>query len=151
VRVRVRVSVYVPHGKEYAFNHPPTPTIHPLTPPLYHRGPASAAVRADALRLLPAWLAAGPPLAQRVADALGALVDEAFPASSWELPRGSSQAAAYQTQLLAAFDGVVGAAEQGVDVGPALEVRMLDPFYVGSRNRRSPAAGYKTYCMCSGV
>eukprot|EP00884_Botryococcus_braunii_P014588 jgi/Botrbrau1/2312/Bobra.39_1s0001.1 len=88
------------------------------------RGSATSALRAEALGQLPAWLGAEPAVAGPVVGALGALVDDTFPAASWELPRGSSQAADYLRQLLAAFDGIAEAANRGADVGRALQALM---------------------------
>ena len=78
-------------------------------------------MRAEALSLLPAFLAAGSELAGAVTKAVAELIDD-FPVSSWENKAGSLKAAAHRKQLVALMDALVAAADAGIDVVPLLEV-----------------------------
>ena len=78
-------------------------------------------MRAEALSLLPSFLAAGSEHAAAVTQAVAELVDD-FPVSSWENKAGSLKAAAHRKQLVALMDALVAAAEAGSDIVPLLEV-----------------------------
>lgn len=101
------------------------PQDFPVISSRERRGSATAAVRAEALGQLRWWLTADTPVSAAVVEALASLVDANFPLASRELPFGSTLAAEYKLQLLAAFDGIISAAEAGADVGPALQARAL--------------------------
>lgn len=60
--------------------------------------------------------------ATKLTDKVQELVISAFPASSWEWRRGTTQSTDYARQLMAIMDSMVAAAESGLSVEPLLQV-----------------------------
>lgn len=84
--------------------------------------------RIEALRLLPPFLALPADTARRVLAAVEAIATDLFPATSHELPRGSTQSIDYAAQLVAMLDAAVAAAEAGTRVEALLEVSHCLPY-----------------------
>lgn len=80
--------------------------------------------RTEALRLLAPFLALPADTARRILAAVEDIATDLFPATSHELPRGSTQSIDYATQLIAMLDAAVAAAESGTRVEALLEVNL---------------------------
>ena len=65
--------------------------------------------------------------------AVEAITTDLFPATSYELPRGSTQSIDYAAQLLAMLDAAVAAAEAGTRVEALLEVSTNPDVFVPIR------------------
>lgn len=91
-----------------------------------------AALRCEALQLLPSFLRLPEDRKRPVFTAVEAIIDT-FPLSSRE-GRGSTQHTAYILQLLAVFDALCGAA--GHDVTTLLDVRFYSGRWWASRPKR---------------
>ncbi len=77
--------------------------------------------RVEALQLLQYFLSPGNHATQ-LTDTVQELAINAFPASSWEWRRGTTQSTDYARQLMAIMDSMVAAAERGLSVEPLLQV-----------------------------
>ncbi len=75
----------------------------------------------EALQLLQYFLSPGNHATQ-LTDTVQELAINAFPASSWEWRRGTTQSTDYARQLMAIMDSMVAAAERGLSVEPLLQV-----------------------------
>ncbi|KAL3135934.1 hypothetical protein ABBQ32_006979 [Trebouxia sp. C0010 RCD-2024] len=82
---------------------------------------ADVQLRVEALHLLHHFLALPPGKLETLSQHVQELANNMFPASSWELKAGSTQAIHYAQQLMALMDSMVAAAERGLSVEPVLE------------------------------
>ena len=78
--------------------------------------------RVETLQLLQYFLTLPEDHAAKLTDKVEELVNNIFPASSWEWKRGSTQSTDYARQLMAIMDSMVAASESGLSVEPLLQV-----------------------------
>lgn len=78
--------------------------------------------RVETLQLLQYFLTLPGDHAAKLTDKVEELVNNIFPASSWEWKRGSTQSTDYARQLMAIMDSMVAASESGLSVEPLLQV-----------------------------
>lgn len=84
--------------------------------------PAEVQLRIAALQLLSSFLTLPAEQLSKLCKTVNELVNDVFPASSWEWEPGSTQSIDYARQLLAIMDSAVTAAELGLAVEPLLQV-----------------------------
>ena len=86
---------------------------------------ADVQLRAEALQLLHHFLALPAGRLEELSQHIEELVNNVFPASSWEWKPGSTQSTDHARQLMALMDSLVAAAEEGLSVEPLLQVDHL--------------------------